>query len=146
MTIRTRIGAALAATTLLASGTIATTTTTANAATISFKYSARHIDVYINGRRAGYVHWFADQDATWAGWNGKGDTMLVADTAADGWGLEGYLNDGSTLVRTGSTQGHDSPYYDNNSGNLPEGHRYTMTATAVKGSTRYWSNKITVTA
>jgi hypothetical protein len=143
VTIRTRVGAALAATTLLTSGTIAATTTAANAASFTFTfrdYQFKEVDVYKDGTYAGRVVWYPDPYS--GGYSKNGDTLCVHDASADGWGLEATLSDGRKV----STRGHTSGYYECQSGDLPEGSRYTMYAYAVKGDSTHMSNPYQVYA
>lgn len=65
---------------------------------------------------AGYVHFNSDPN------NYPGDAMRVCDVQADGWGIIAFMrNINGTLLRTATTQGHDSPYCTPwATGDLPE--------------------------
>lgn len=59
-----------------------------------------------------------------------GDALMAYDGLADSLGIHAYLSDG----RMASTAGHGAGYYSKwVTGNLPEGHWYTMTVCTEKG-------------
>lgn len=140
MTIKSRIGAVLAAT-LLAGGTIAVPTP-ANAASFTFSKLTHGamVEVYIykDGKDAGIVRWYGDPM-----WGHGGDTLCVSDTGADGWGIEARLSTGRTV----STRGYPAGTDKCKSGDLPEDTKYTMHGLAVRsGYTTQWSPAYTVTS
>lgn len=65
-----------------------------------------------------------------------GDSIKACDTAADGWGIETWLdsNRDGTIDRIATTRGHDSPYCSAwESGNLPENTYVDVYVVQVKG-------------
>ncbi|MFC7831047.1 hypothetical protein [Streptomyces sp. NPDC057375] len=148
--IRTRVGALLAATALLTSATVAVTTTPASAASITFSYEPDwgdgQIVAFVDGHRAGVVWWQRDPGDRWP--VDTGDTLCAYDETADGWGITGQLYPGPDAGKHDvSTAGHDSPYWDCQSGDLPEDQTYYFYVTMVKGTQSVQSyDYITVTS
>ncbi|MFE0358044.1 hypothetical protein ACFW2K_33505 [Streptomyces nigra] len=99
--------------------------------------NGREIDVFVNGAYAGSANWFEDPEAGW-----DGDLLTAYDAAADGYGIEAHLSTG----RIATTAGHNSPYTDKASGDLPEGNTYTMWVCAVKSGFSKCSSQYSVTA
>ncbi|MFD8779449.1 hypothetical protein [Streptomyces sp. NPDC059916] len=81
------------------------------------------------GNYIGTVYWNRDP------WNSTpGDSMQMCDTYKDGFGLEARLIVNGAVDRVATTAGHNSPYCSPwKSGDLPEGHWYTVKAYKVKG-------------
>ena len=95
------------------------------------------ITVFNNSSRAGSASWVADPVA-----NSAGDTLAAYDGLPDGYAIEAHLSTG----RVASTRGHNSPYFIEKSGNLPEGNSYTMWVCVVKDDYRYCSGSYGVRA
>ncbi|MEG3628908.1 hypothetical protein [Streptomyces poriticola] len=128
---------AAAASVLALGATLASAGTASAHPSVKFDYSSNQIMVLTGGTPAGYANWFADPQAGW-----PGDLITAYDSKSDGYGIEAHLSNG----RVASTRGHNAPYTDKASGNLPEGKSYKMWVCLVKGSWSSCSSKITVTA
>ncbi|MYY13611.1 hypothetical protein GT204_33300 [Streptomyces sp. SID4919] len=135
MKIKTGTARALAASVFTAGMLVAVGAPPASAApSVTFTSRADPLDMgwaeivmYINGKRAGTGHWAGDP-GDWG--SSTGDTIIAHDSASDGYGIQVTL-DGS---RVATTRGHNAPYTDRASGNLPEGSRHDMEVCVVKGS------------
>jgi hypothetical protein len=84
------------------------------------------IQIFDNGVYAGAVDWFRDPVGS-----EPGDTLAATDSRKDGFYIAGDLSTG----RHASTAGHNAPYSDIKTGNLPEGQGYSMWASLVDGGT-----------
>ena len=78
----------------------------------------------------GYAHFNADPN------NYPGDALRACDLEADGWGVIAWMHDpNGPLLRTATTQGHNSPYCTGwQTGNLPEEKHVIITICAVHGT------------
>ncbi|MFD7481071.1 hypothetical protein ACFV8Z_55925 [Streptomyces sp. NPDC059837] len=129
---KARLGA-LAGTLALAAGMTLTNAGPASAApTFTFSYQSFSngdytINVYNNGVLAGSADWYADPHGVTG--PGTGDTVGAWDGLADGYGIAAHLN-GSYRIAT--TAGHNSPYTDYVSGDIPEDTPLTLRAYVVK--------------
>ncbi|MGW0086905.1 hypothetical protein [Streptomyces sp. NPDC003393] len=85
------------------------------------------VTVYNGSKVAGKAAWAANPGDLGIS---TGDTLVVSDVLADGYGIEAHLSDG----RTATTRGKASPYTAKKSGNLPEDGTYYMSVCMVKGS------------
>ncbi|WP_432251798.1 hypothetical protein [Streptomyces sp. HNM1019] len=67
------------------------------------------VTVTLNGAFAGYAYWSKDPGGDINGDHKEdyGDSAIVYDGAADGWGLETTVSGGQRA----STRGHNSPYW-----------------------------------
>ena len=88
------------------------------------------------------------QNTTWgkfagdATWWADGDSLAADDELPDGYGIEAHLSTG----RVASTRGQSTPAHARATGNLPEGHHYSMWVCVVKGDFSKCSGKYDVTA
>lgn len=81
----------------------------------------------------GYGQWNPDPSGSI-----PGDAIRACDNAADGWGIEVWLdiNRNGTIDRIASTRGHDSPYCSSwASGNIAEGTPVDVYVLRRKGDT-----------
>ncbi|MCX4851390.1 hypothetical protein OG195_44535 (plasmid) [Streptomyces sp. NBC_01362] len=138
-----RAATTLFATTVLAlTGTLTAGASSASAApSVTFKTSGSGGDFQIavmgsNGA-IGYANWYQDPVGSQ-----PGDALAATDSAADGYGIEAHLSNG----RVATSRGHNAPYTDWATGDLPEGNTYTMWVCVVKDSYSNCSSKYTVTA
>ncbi|MFB7241252.1 hypothetical protein ACFCYX_02125 [Streptomyces populi] len=92
-----------------------------------------------SGSTVGSGAWAADPGELGSS---TGDTLIANDTLKDGYGIEAHLSTG----RIASTRGHNSPYTDKTTGNLPEGNTYYMTVCVVKGTFEDCSDSVAVRA
>ncbi|MFF3730332.1 hypothetical protein ACFYXM_08430 [Streptomyces sp. NPDC002476] len=139
-----RAATTLFATTVLAlGGTLTAGAGTASAApSVTFKTSGSGGDFQImvlrsDGVAIGYANWYQDPVGSQ-----PGDALAAHDSAADGYGIEAHLSNG----RVATTRGHNAPYTDWATGDLPEGSKYTMWVCVVKDTYSNCSSKYTVSA
>jgi hypothetical protein len=141
-----RVAMLLASTALCAAGTLTVGAGAAHAAVPNFTFTFVHsesnpnyyyIYIYNDGTLAGFAEFSADPT------NGDpGDAIRAADLLADGYGIKAELSVPSPttpgMIRTASTAGYNSPFYTLwQTGNLPEGHSYTMYGEAEKNGINY---------
>jgi hypothetical protein len=140
-----RFATLLAATALLAGGTLMVGAGTASASTITFEGDRvtggdYQIIVLRDGKNIGYAFWNADPDAA-LDW--PGDAMLASDIDSDGWGIQAQLSTG----RLATTRGHAAPYTSPwATGNLTEGKTYYMSVCLVQGDDAKCSGDYAVVA
>ncbi|MFF4411349.1 hypothetical protein ACFYY8_02410 [Streptosporangium sp. NPDC001559] len=141
-TVRGRVAALLTTAALLTGGSLTVGSGPASAAlSVRFAPSGTptgfQIEVYRDGDLAGAAEWVQDPVG-----GSPGDTLYAYDVSADGYGIEAHLSNG----RVATTRGHNAPYTDRRSGDLPENQHYTMWVCLVKGSSSTCSAKYGVTS
>ncbi|MWA07421.1 hypothetical protein F8568_045285 [Actinomadura sp. LD22] len=145
MKMKTRLSAFVAATSL-AAGIAVVGATAADAASFSFKCvnnggaggKDKYIMSYANGHRAGRAYWAGNPQ-----YGAPGDAMTAGDSLSDGWYAEAHLSTGRHI----STRGLKAPANTKwATGNLPEGHKYTLQLRMRRGTSIVYSPGCTVTA